>query len=81
MLEEERKGERSKSESMPYGIAAGIIGSRRTLYKTCKKDYVGVCWDERPDLVSKWLQVRKGIKRKHTESATESATAALAYSF
>ena len=50
LLEEERKGERPKSKSLPYGIAARTIKSGRTLYKTYKKDYRGVYWDKRPDL-------------------------------
>ena len=81
LLEEERKGERPKSESMPYGIAAGAVRSERTPCKTCKGYHRGACWDERPELAPEWLQVKRGTKRKHTESATESATAALAYSF
>ena len=85
LLEEERKGERPKSESMPYGYGVGLAartvrsGSERITCKTCKKDHRGVCWDERPELVSEWLQERRGTKRKYME-LTE-ATVAAAYSF
>ena len=76
LLEEERKGEKLKDleEIVPaYSLAA--VG--RPSCKTCGKNYSGVCWDERPDLVPEWLQEKRGNKRKRTESAE----VALAYTF
>ena len=43
LLKEERKGERPKSESLSYEMAARTVKSGRTLYKTCKKDHRGIC--------------------------------------
>ena len=87
LLEEERKGERPKSESISYGLGVSTRGEMRPggieseKCKTCKKNHGGVCWDERPDLAPGWLQEKRATKRKRTESTTESATAAMAYSF
>lgn len=49
LLKEERKGERSKSESISYkySLAARTetktIGSKRTSCKTCKGNYRDIC--------------------------------------
>ena len=76
LLEVERQGEKPKDpeEIVPaYSMAA--VG--RPSCKTCGKNHGGVCWDECPDLAPEWLQGKRGTKRKRTESAE----AALAYTF
>ena len=87
LLEEERKGERPKSESIPYGYGVGMAavsktvraGSGKTPCKTCGKMHGPVCWDEDPESAPEWLQVKRGTKRKCTEQAT--AAASVAFSF
>ena len=57
MLEEERKGERFKSESILYKLSVSIRGKIRSneifkKYKICKKNYRDIYWDKRLDLIS-----------------------------
>ena len=58
LLKEERKDERSKSESISYELSVSTRGEMRSneiseKYKICKKYYNDIYWDKRLDLISR----------------------------
>ena len=58
LLKEERKDERSKSESISYELSVSTRGEMRSneiseKYKIYKKYYNDIYWDKRLDLISR----------------------------